>query len=125
MQLIKVQYENILVLENIHKKPLHSAPKGRHRMLPRLPMYHVINIIYVPGREMYLADALSRAYEYWTAVRERLRQNLRPITEVTYLAISAERLSSARAATKADARLQISGQKRHSRRHKALSLIPG
>lgn len=44
-------------LENIQRKPLLSAPKKLWRML-----LSNINIIYVAGRELLLADTLSGAY---------------------------------------------------------------
>uniref|UniRef100_A0AAR2JIE4 ribonuclease H n=1 Tax=Pygocentrus nattereri TaxID=42514 RepID=A0AAR2JIE4_PYGNA len=48
-------------LENILKKPLLSGPKRLQRMLLRLQKYSV-QVTYVPGRDMLLADTLSRAY---------------------------------------------------------------
>ena len=48
-------------LVTIHKKPLQSAPKRLQRMLMRLQKYS-IDIQYRPGKELYLADTLSRAY---------------------------------------------------------------
>ncbi|XP_061170331.1 uncharacterized protein K02A2.6-like [Saccostrea echinata] len=48
-------------LEIIMKKPLHTAPKRLQRMLLRLQKYST-KLEYRPGKEMHLADALSRAY---------------------------------------------------------------
>lgn len=48
-------------LEIIHKKPLISAPKRLQRMFLRLQKYD-LEITYKPGKEMYVADALSRAH---------------------------------------------------------------
>ena len=48
-------------LEVIMKKPLSSAPARIQRLLMRLQKYQV-NVQYKPGKEMYIADALSRAY---------------------------------------------------------------
>ncbi|KAJ8018232.1 hypothetical protein HOLleu_43886 [Holothuria leucospilota] len=45
----------------ISKKPLVTAPKRLQRLLIRLLQYDV-EICYKPGKEMYLADTLSRAY---------------------------------------------------------------
>ena len=47
-------------LESILRKPLHLAPKRLQRMMLRLQRYD-LDIEYVPGRHMYLADTLSRA----------------------------------------------------------------
>lgn len=48
-------------LVSISRKPLASAPKRLQRLLLRLSHYDV-EIKYKPGKEMYLADTLSRAY---------------------------------------------------------------
>lgn len=48
-------------LEAIVKKPLSSAPARIQRLLMRLQKYQV-NVQYKPGKEMHIADALSRAY---------------------------------------------------------------
>ncbi|KAJ8046021.1 hypothetical protein HOLleu_09172 [Holothuria leucospilota] len=45
----------------ISKKPLVTAPKRLQRLLIRLLQYDV-EICYKPGKEMYLADTLFRAY---------------------------------------------------------------
>ena len=47
-------------LQSILQKPLSAAPPRLQRMLLRLMKYDV-NLIYKPGREMYIADTLSRA----------------------------------------------------------------
>ena len=46
-------------LEMIQKKPIHTAPHHLQRMLLRLQKYDY-NIIYKPGKEVILADRLSR-----------------------------------------------------------------
>jgi hypothetical protein len=45
-------------LESILKKPLHAAPK---RLQLQLQKYD-IRLQYTPGKEMYIADTLRRAY---------------------------------------------------------------
>ncbi len=47
--------------EVIMKKPLSSAPARIQRLLMRLQKYQV-HVQYRPGKEMHIADALSRAY---------------------------------------------------------------
>lgn len=47
-------------LVSIHKKPISKAPMRLQRMLMRLQKYDY-DIIYVPGKDLHLADALSRA----------------------------------------------------------------
>ena len=48
-------------LESTTKKPLHQAPPRLQLMLLWLMKYD-LRIKYVPGKNMYIADALSRAY---------------------------------------------------------------
>jgi transposase InsO family protein len=48
-------------LEAIFKKPLSDAPKRLQRMLMRLQRYR-LSVTYKPGKELFLADTLSRAY---------------------------------------------------------------
>ena len=50
-----------ITLEVIFKRPLVTAPKRLQRMLLRLQRYS-LEVTYVRGSEMYLADTLSRAY---------------------------------------------------------------
>ena len=50
---------NPLVL--IFQKSIHLAPKRLQRMLLRLQRYN-LNVTYLPGSQMYIADMLSRAY---------------------------------------------------------------
>jgi len=47
-------------LEAIFKKPLLSAPKRLQRMLLRLQKYN-IDVVYKKGRDLHIADFLSRA----------------------------------------------------------------
>ena len=48
-------------LEIILKKPIAKASPRVQRMMLRLQRYH-LSVSYIPGKEMHLADALSRAY---------------------------------------------------------------
>ena len=48
-------------LESITKKPLSAAPPRLQRMLLQLQRYP-FTLVYKPGKEMVLADTLSRAY---------------------------------------------------------------
>ena len=52
-------YNDHKPLEMIQKKPIHAAPPCLQRMLLRLQKYDY-NIIYKPGKQMVLADRLSR-----------------------------------------------------------------
>lgn len=91
-------------LENIVRKPLLSAPKRLQRMLLRLQKYD-IDVTYVPGRDLLLADTLSRAY-LPDSEQGETESDLETVNMVTYLPISAERLSAIRDATKEDEKLQ-------------------
>lgn len=48
-------------LEVIMKKPIQDTPKRLQRMLLQLQQYH-LTITYTRGKDMFLADTLSRAY---------------------------------------------------------------
>ena len=48
-------------LITIVKKPLNSAPARLQRMLLQLQQYN-LEFVYKKGSELYIADALSRAY---------------------------------------------------------------
>ncbi|KAL6455331.1 hypothetical protein MHYP_G00362250 [Metynnis hypsauchen] len=91
-------------LENIVKKPLLSAPKRLQRMLLRLQKYSTQET-YVPGRDMLLADTLSRAYlpESTTGPVEA---EIETVNMAQYLPISTERLKAIRSATVTDVKLQ-------------------
>nr|XP_039256275.1 uncharacterized protein LOC120332995 [Styela clava] len=49
-------------LETILKKPLHCAPMRLQRMILRIQSYP-LDVKYKAGKELYIADALSRAYD--------------------------------------------------------------
>ena len=49
-------------LVSIVRKELHKASPRLQKLLLRLMKYHVNRISYVPGKYLYLADTLSRAY---------------------------------------------------------------
>ena len=48
-------------LEMIFTKPLYKTPKGLHCILLRLAQYE-IQVIYKPGKELFITDNPSRAY---------------------------------------------------------------
>ena len=76
-------------LEFIFKKPLNSAPKRLQRMLLRLQKYN-LQVVYKKGKEMFLADTLSRAYLPEVNVCDH-DHDLEAIDHKDNLAVSAER----------------------------------
>ncbi|CAB3987536.1 Hypothetical predicted protein [Paramuricea clavata] len=59
-QTIKVETDH-KPLEAVLRKPFHQTPLRLQRMLLQLQRYSM-EVIYKPGKEMYLPDTLSRAY---------------------------------------------------------------
>ena len=94
-------YSDHKPLEMIVKKPLNKAPKRLQGMLLRLMQYDV-EIVYKCGKQMYLADMLSRSYLPVTQ-----RDQFAQVNTVAHLRISQERLEEIKKATQADPTLQI------------------
>lgn len=92
-------------LEAIFKKALYQAPSRLQRMLLRLQRYS-LNIVYKPGKEMHIADALSRAF-----LNEQTEDLLGEELEVNWvtqqLPVSEEKLNMFREATAADPEMQL------------------
>ena len=65
-------------LEMIQKKPIHAAPPRLQRMLLRLQKYDY-TIVYRPGKEMVLADRLSRFPSRKEHMPIELHQNIHSI----------------------------------------------
>ena len=80
---------------SISSKPLASPPKRLQRLLLRLQQYDA-EIRYRPGREMYLADTLSRAYQSLSPTDTQGSETEREVESihvVDYLAIFEQQLS--------------------------------
>ena len=98
-------------LESISRKPLDSAPRRLQRMLLRLQKYR-INIVYKKGREMHIADALSRAYLSDAAQPEeqcevmQFHQELEEVEMIRTLPISQETIQEVRHHTLSDPTIQ-------------------
>ena len=67
------------LLEMITKKPIHAAPTRLQGMLLRLQKYDYI-LIYKPGKEMTLADRLSRFPSNKENTPIELHQNIPHLT---------------------------------------------
>lgn len=85
-------------LEMIHLKNLSAAPQRLQRMLLRIQSYDV-TIQYKPGKEMYLADALSRLNPISN------KQNTETPMKIQFVHFSDRKLGSIREATKQDTEL--------------------
>ncbi|VDI08221.1 Hypothetical predicted protein [Mytilus galloprovincialis] len=92
-------------LESIMKKPLHAAPKRLQRMLLRLQKYDII-LQYRPGKEMYLADTLSKAYLKETSATSSTADEIESINMIDELPISEERISELQEHTRKDQQMQ-------------------
>lgn len=97
-------------LVSISQKPIHSAPKRLQRMLLRMQRYD-LQIMYKKGSEMYLADALSRAYPEHSIPLSVPQSEFCHAMEVLelaeYLPISTKRLQQIQEATSTDHSLLV------------------
>ncbi|CAJ1049307.1 uncharacterized protein K02A2.6-like [Xyrichtys novacula] len=92
-------------LESIFKKPLHQAPMRLQRMLLRLQRYS-LKVKYRPGKELHIADALSRAY--LNEQKEELLEKDLEVNSVTLqLPVSEEKLHKFRSASAEDPEMQL------------------
>ena len=87
-------------LESILKKPLANTPRRLQGMAMRLQRYD-IEIEYLQGKKMFLADTLSRAY-LQTSLTNSPQDEIEQINMTEYLPISSDRLAEIRMATEAD-----------------------
>ena len=86
-------------LESILKKPLCKAPPRLQRLILRLQTYD-LDLHYMPGKYIYLADTLSRAYiqgESSAELEDELSRIVHSI--VLNITVSASKLSEIRQAT--------------------------
>lgn len=88
-------------LESIVWKPLLSAPKRLQRMMLRIQKYD-LTVVYVPGKDMLLADTLSRAYLPEYPSLSSVEAEIEMVNMVQHLPISGDSQSQIRTATKDD-----------------------
>ena len=91
-------------LESILKKALASAPRRLQGMMMRLQRYD-ITVSYERGKNMFLADLLSRAYLPKNSEPEG--EEFESVNMVSYVPISDWRLEEIRLATQNDESLQV------------------
>lgn len=91
-------------LVTITRKPLASTPKRLQRLLLRMQQYNV-EILYKPGREMYLADTLSRAY-LPNSEQSPTEKEVESIHMLEDIAVSQKTLALIRIETQQDESLQ-------------------
>ena len=87
-------------LITIVKKPLHAAPARLQRMLLQLQRYD-LQFVYKKGKELFLADTLSRAYPDEPPEETNFEYDV-----MTVLSISADRMTELQRETLADATMQ-------------------
>ena len=89
-------------LEAILKKPLHQATLRLQKMIMTTQKYS-LNVTYHPGKQLVLADTLSRAYlpEYGESIEEKFDINI-----LQTLPISDTKLHQLKEETKKDPQLQ-------------------
>ena len=93
-------------LEAILKKPIARASPRIQRMMIRLQRYQ-INVKYVPGRFMYLADTLSRAYNPKQEEANDLHAEMEVMVHTLGENMSAIRRDQIQTATAADETMSI------------------
>ena len=91
-------------LSSIHKKSMHEMPARLQRFFLELQKYD-IEIVYKPGKEMFLADTLSRAYLEET--NENLVEEIlfNEVDLLSYLAVSPQKYKDIQKATASDPEL--------------------
>ena len=95
-------------LVSVNKKPLTKVSPRLQCLLLRLQKYEV-NITYVPGKYMYVADTLSRAYLDEPPSEQELSDDMEIIVHslVERLPLTKEKLAQMKAATAQDEILQM------------------
>ncbi len=88
----------------IFQKPIHSAPKRLQRMLLRLQKYE-LDVHHIPGKDMLIADFLSRSYLERRKKQDQIFNELEHINQIDYINVSESTQRQIQNATKADASL--------------------
>lgn len=89
-------------LQSIFRKPLYQAPARLQSLLLTLQRYD-LEVVYKPGKTMFIADTLSRAFINET--KEQLMPDVE-VNSISYLPISPEQYERFQQATQDDLDLQ-------------------
>ena len=89
-------------LEMIVKKPLHNAPRRLQGMLLRMLQYDT-EVVYLKGKDMYIADTLSKAYLPHSGDTD----NFSAVNAMRHLPISTERMQMLKVCTDRGDTLQM------------------
>lgn len=103
-------------LENIYKKALCTAPKRLQRMLLAMQRYSY-EIKFIPGRNMYIADLLSRLHLkesenykheeiYDMKLEEKFDKEIESVNNIEFVPLTDERIEEIRKNTLEDEQLQ-------------------
>ena len=95
-------YSDHKPLEAIMKKDLSRAPRRLQRMIIRLQNYD-LDVVYMPGCKLFIADTLSRAYLPYKGHSDT---EFETVNMAQFLPIREERLAKIRAATQSDETMQ-------------------
>ncbi|XP_060085903.1 uncharacterized protein K02A2.6-like [Ylistrum balloti] len=90
-------YNDHKPLEQIFRKPLLSAPMRLQRMLMRLQWYD-LDVKYMPGKDLIVADALSRAY----LPDNKTEINLKGVSSLDFVSVSKDKYVEIVQCTKAE-----------------------
>ena len=109
----------------IQKKPINTASKRLQRMMLRLQKYDLV-FTYKPGKEMHIADALSRALPHRSQnpSTSHFCRDLETVNFVEDLPISESTLAKFQADTAKDESLQVLSQVIRSGWPTAAALVP-
>ena len=100
---VKVQTDH-KPLEALFKKPLFQAPQRLQRMMLRLQRYD-LQVEYEPGKNLLIADTLSRAPEESTETAANTKDDFEVLT-IENMPVSEEKLEQCKDATRKDLTLQ-------------------
>ncbi|MES9901692.1 MAG: RNase H-like domain-containing protein, partial [Sedimenticola sp.] len=103
--LIQTDHKPLVAIQN---KPLHKAPPRLQRLLLKLQPYNV-TLTFLPGKEMLIADTLSRAFLNETEPEDsdlQKEMNVKVHTVIENLPVSEQKLSEYRESTSKDTELQ-------------------